>query len=229
MNAVEIQLSQNELHKCIRFAGLAATQQQRIEFGQHDTAERDIPAMIVDIAIGKIAEAAFSKYCQQKHDISVELDYDVYERGLWDQQDAVINDWMFDIKASKSGSRWLLIDWNKLDFRHQEGKLAHIYVMATVEWLRTGWLGRPTGKVFFQGGISFKKLNHTDGSVLRKGDYLPGTRTRLQADNYGYRFNELADIDYLLDYVLHNSPPSTTDYISPFKQDKQQQYWNFPF
>lgn len=133
MSAVEIKISQDELNQCVRFAGFAAAHQQKIEFGQQDTAERDIPAMIVDTAIGKIAEAAFSRYCRQKYHISVDLDYNIYERGLWDQQDAVINGWRFDIKASKTGSRWLLIDWNKLDFRQQDGELAHVYIMATVE------------------------------------------------------------------------------------------------
>jgi hypothetical protein len=44
------------------------------------------------------------------------LDFNIYPRGVWDEADAIINGWRIDIKATRPGAKWMLIElglWQK--------------------------------------------------------------------------------------------------------------------
>lgn len=212
-----IVLSERELKKCIKFSYKCAKNQQRIEFGQRDVSERSISEIGRDNLIGKIAEVAFAKMLKEQFGIKIKLDFKFYPRGKWDAQDCIINGWKVDIKATRSGGRWLLIEWSKLNFRHKDDDLSHLYVVASVKWDRNEDL--PQNEVNFVGYASINRLkpNVDKTLILRKGDYIPGTSTRLQADNYGIKFNDLRyDWDWLLNKILKEEPPNTDDYPNPY-------------
>ena len=223
-HGIKIVLTGDEINRCIRFAGQAALNQQRIEFGQSDTDERSIPAMIVDTAVGKVGEAAFAKYCREYHGIIVNLDFNIYERGIWDDQDALINDWRIDIKSTKSGSKWLLVDWNKLSFRKHDQQLAHLYIMVTVGFrpsYRGSVNGTLTGEAFLHGGVFLDQLKHPQNKdsicrVLYKGDCIPNTSAKLQADNYGVFFKDLLSMEQVMRYIQNSCPPDTDCYTDPY-------------
>ena len=151
-----IQLSEEELSLCKVFSQRCALSQQAIEFGQHTTKARSTAEIGRDNLIGKIAEVAFSKMVQEKFGISIPLDFNYYPRGKWDDQDALINGWRIDIKGTRTGGRWLLIEWNKLDFRQKDNNLSHAYVMFSVDWDRGS--DTPTGFATFAGAVSLEKL-----------------------------------------------------------------------
>ena len=128
----------------------------------------------------------------------------------------MINGWQIDVKGTRQGGRWMLIEWSKLRFRQKEGKLSHLYVMASVLWDRDRDV--PTGGVDLVGAASFQRLRPgREGTVvLRKHDCIPGTRTHLQADNYGIRFDDLeGDWDKLLHYIRNHRPPDTGHFVVP--------------
>lgn len=75
------------------FAKKCARNQQQIEFGQADTEPRDKAEISRENLIGKMAEAAFAKMLHNRYEIEVELDFNYYPRGEWDNQDAEINGW----------------------------------------------------------------------------------------------------------------------------------------
>lgn len=195
-------LSEEELRKCQIFSQECAKTQQRTEFGQ-DTEERSLEETARDNLIGKIAEVAFSKLMKENYRVNISLDFNYYPRGKWDTQDAEINGWRIDVKGTRTGGRWMLIDWGKLDFRQKENKLSHVYVMFTVGWNRD--TDQPTGCVEYKGFVTLARLREEDPTcVLRKGSLLPGTSTSLTADNYGIRFEDL--------YYLHDSSDGRYSY-----------------
>lgn len=214
---MRITLNEQEFAKCVEFAKTCALNQQQIEFGQSDTKPRGAAEISRDNLIGKMAEVAFAKMLQERHGITIELDFNYYPRGKWDDQDAEINGWRIDVKATRKGGRWMLIEWSKLDFRQKQDKLSHLYVMASVDWDRGHDL--PHRDVELVGCASIQKLKpkHASTVVLRKGTCIPGTATPLQADNYGIRFTDLENNwDYVVQYMLANDPPDLSLYPNPY-------------
>lgn len=212
-----IRLSEQEYERCLSFAKTCALNQQRIEFGQSDTKPRGTSEISRDNMIGKMAEVAFAKMLHDRYGIDIELDFNYYPRGKWDDQDAVINGWLIDVKATRKGGRWMLIEWSKLNFRQKQNMLSHLYVMASVDWDREKDL--PHREVDLVGCASIQKLlpGLPSTVVLRKGECIPNTHTPLQADNYGIRFTDLeTDWDKVLQYILNHQPPDLSTYPNPY-------------
>ena len=210
LNVKNIHLSQDELTQCIEFSQKSAANQQAVEFGQKSTKARSTSEIARDNLIGKIAEVAFSKMMKENYGIDVPLDFNYYPRGQWDSQDAVINGWRIDVKGTRKGGHWLLIEWNKLNFRQRDNNLSHLYVMFSVAWDRT--LDRPTGSACYEGAVSLKKLRTgiQTTHILHKGDLLPGTHTILQADNFGIQFSDLyKHLNHLVAYITEQEPPES--------------------
>lgn len=214
---MRITLNEQEFAKCVEFAKECALNQQQIEFGQADTKPRNTAEISRDNLIGKMAEVAFAKMVRERCGIEIELDFNYYPRGKWDDQDAEINGWRIDVKATRKGGRWMLIEWSKLDFRQKQDKLSHLYVMASVDWDRDHDL--PYRDVELVGCASIQKLkpNISFTEILRKGTCIPGTKTPLQADNYGIPFTALENNwDYVIQYIMSNEPPDLSLYPNPY-------------
>lgn len=212
-----IKLDEQEFERCLEFSHRCAQNQQQIEFGQADTKPRSIAEIGRDNLIGKMAEVAFAKMLRERCGIEIDLDFNYYPRGKWDDQDAEINGWRIDIKATRKGGEWMLIEWSKLDFRQKQDKLSHLYVMASVDWDRERDL--PRREVDLVGCASIKKLRPGISStkVFRKGTCIPNTNARLQADNYAIHFSNLENNwGYIIEYMMCNLPPDVTFYPNPY-------------
>ena len=214
-----IELTYDELKKCREFAYKCAQNQQSIEFGQSDTIPRAEYEIGRDNLIGKIAEVAFAKMLLNEFGLKVELDFEYYPRGKWDGQDTVINGWKIDVKGTRQGGKWMLIEWSKLNFRQRDKDLSHLFVMASVCWDRE--TDSPTGKVDMVGSASILKLKKgcEKTEIFRKGELLPETKypVKLQADNFGIRFTDLQrDWNVVIKYVLNHTPPKLDDYPNPY-------------
>lgn len=219
VNVFHIVLTDAEMDKCREFSRISAASQQAIEFGQHTTKARPEKEIARDNLIGKMAEVAFSKMMKENYGIDVPLDFNYYPRGQWDGQDAEINGWRIDVKGTRSGGRWMLIEWNKLDFRQRDNNLSHLFIMFTVDWDRSA--DQPTGEVSYQGAASLTKLKESVPKtvVLRKGAVIPGTQTHLQADNYGIRFGDLyKHLNHLVKFLLKapTEQSLTDNYKNPY-------------
>lgn len=177
---MEIRITETQLAKCKEFSEESAKQQQQKEFGQSDIPKRCTKEVARDNLIGKIAEVAFANFLNSKYNISIDLDFNYYPRNIWDDDDASINGWKIDIKGTRQGGKWMLIEWNKLLFRKKEAKLPHLFVMLSVGWDRKA--DEPTGVADLQGYFPTRRLALGDevASVLKKGSYLPNTQCRLQ-------------------------------------------------
>lgn len=214
-----IELTKAEIDLCEEFAHKCAENQQEIEFGESDTVPRSKKEIARDNLIGKIAEVAFEKMLLNNYNLHIQLDFKYYPRGKWDSQDAVINDWKIDVKGTRQGGKWMLVEWGKINFRQKDKDLSHLFVMASVFWDRVNDI--PTGKVNLIGYASILKLQ--DGisttQILRKGSLLPETRNpvALQADNFGIKFEDLeSNWDFVINYILNHKPPTLDDYPNPY-------------
>ena len=226
VNVFHIVLTDADMDKCREFSRISAASQQAIEFGQHTTKARPEKEIARDNLIGKMAEVAFSKMMKENYGIDVPLDFNYYPRGQWDGQDAEINGWRIDVKGTRSGGRWMLIEWNKLDFRQRDNNLSHLFVMFTVDWDRSA--DQPTGEVSYQGAASLAKLKESVPTtvVLRKGAVIPGTQTHLQADNYGIRFGDLyKHLNHLVKFLLKapTEQSLTDNYKNPYTGEKTRE------
>ena len=119
------------------------------------------------------------------------LDFGIYPRGQWDDNDIQVNRWMADIKSSRTGSKWLLVEKNKINFRLKNGDLPHIFIMCITGWDRTKDI--PTGKVDIMGFYFTHMLVNGSKDVLElsRGECIPHTNCRLQASNYGIHVDNL--------------------------------------
>jgi hypothetical protein len=220
VTGVLISLTPEEIELCKEFSYQCAKNQQRIEFGQHDTLPRPETEIGRDNFIGKIAEAAFAKVLDQKYGIHIDLDFNYYPRGSWDKQDAVINGWQIDVKGTRQGGKWMLIEWSKLSFRFREKNLSHLYVMASVQWDRK--MNVPFGQVDLVGcaALSWLYPDAPDTLVLKKGECIPGTSAKLQADNFAIHFENLqGDWDKVINWITSNPPEDTSNYPDPYQKE----------
>jgi hypothetical protein len=216
-----IKLSEEGLQKSYKFAAESSQSQRPAPFGQKDIIQRNNLAILHNTWLGKIAEIAFAQMIEKHYSLKVKLDFDVYPRGRWDSVDVQINNWNFDIKSSKKGSRWFLLEWNKIDFNHSTGTLPDIYVMTTVDWDRSKNI--PNGNVDLIGMMYTKDIvsNNPKVHTLRRGDNIPGTSTPLYADNYGVAFHNLNNNwDEIIKHILSHNPPSLSGYPNPFTNEK---------
>lgn len=217
---ITIQLSEADIQRCVDFSRNSAPTQQNIEFGQNDTAPRDDAEISRDTLIGKIAEVAFSNL-MENYGLNVDLDWNIYNRGIYDDQDADLNGWKIDVKGTRAGGQYMLIEHNKLNFRLNEDKLSHIYAMFSVGWNRTSDM--PTGTATYVGAATLRYMRDTFPRtiVLHRGDPLPGTRNPvyMQADNFAIHFNNLDRRIEGLVKLLHREPDN--EMVQDFRQ-----YWN---
>ena len=86
---------------------------------------------------------------------------------------------------------------------------------------RTPWnreTDEPKGNVELIGAVSLRILLSNNPKVkrLKKGDFIPNTKARLQAENYGIHFSNInSDWGSIIPYMLKNSPPDASAYIIP--------------
>jgi len=212
-----IKLTEAEMKRCHEFSYKCAETMQEIEFGQADTAPRKTQEVGRDHLIGKIAEVAFSKMLKRDFQKEVSLDFECYPRGKWDDHDMVLNGWRIDVKATKHGGQWMLIEWNKLDFRQKSAALPHLFTMAAVGWERGA--NAPTGFVELVGSahVYRVKADAPNVRVFKKGECIPNTNVRLQADNFGIQFEHLEqDWNKVIKHILENAPPKLDLYPNPY-------------
>lgn len=202
-----VTLDSFEIRECEQFAKLSAFTQQGIEFGQHDTKDRGIAETARDTMIGKMAEVAVAKLLKGKG-LHCPVDFGIYRRGEWDDSDIKIFRWDVDIKSTVNG-RWLLIERNKLLMRQnqQYNLLPDALISCNTEWDNG-----PTGRVKVNGIISLPCFL-SKATQIRKGEPIPGTNAKLQADNYGVKADTLENNWDTILATLYEWQPKPKDEI----------------
>jgi len=154
--------------KCRDFAEESAKTQR--DFRSGGTLRRSMDKMIGDIERGKLAEAVVQRFLES-HGIKIDLDFDIYPRGIWDDGDFTLKGMKFSIKASKAYAKWLLLESKDIERNY----LFDYYIFVNVDKNLEGGIVR--GYATMKDVLGFTKL--------KKGDFLPNTNTVLDADNHG--------------------------------------------
>ena len=65
-------------------------------------------------------------------------------------------------------------------------------------------------------GRNGKGQHRIKSGEFKKGDYIPYTKVRLQAENYGVHFDDInSDWGSIITYMLNNTPEDTAEYLIP--------------
>jgi len=191
-------LSDEEFEKCNLFAKTSAKTQREHRSGGEQI--RGLSQISEDTQRGKVAEIVVKKFLEQDPlDLKqITLDFEIYKRGIWDNSDIEINGKKISIKSAKSFSKWLLLESKDIT----RGDVYDYYILVLVNKdLRSGKIE----------GFAFKKeliLENSETQRLLQGDFIPGTRTILDADNYARNKSN-----------LHNSTENWQNLVKQIKDN----------
>jgi len=172
-------LTPEEITQCREFAQGVWKTQKEVRSG--GTIQRTEYQMINDIQLGKTAEVIVKKFLSEKYGIQIELDFNIYPIGVWDDGDFTLEGKKFSIKASKSYAKWILLESEDI----KRGYLFDYYIFVSVDKDLSG--GEMRGYATTNDVLNFEKL--------KKGTYLPDVKPSpnsiLDADNHGRRLKDL--------------------------------------
>jgi hypothetical protein len=179
MTQFTLNLSDEEFRLCSAFATESAKTQREHRSG--GTEFRSVAQIASDTLRGKVAEVVIQDFlAQEPFNIKdIVLDFNIYPRGKWDEQDFTLNGKKVSIKSAKWFSKWLLLETKDIN----RGDTYDYYVLVTItKDFKVGTI---------QGFASKEELNDANTLKLRKGELIPNTSTVLDADNYARHLRDL--------------------------------------
>ncbi|MBT6774493.1 hypothetical protein HOA91_03920 [Candidatus Woesearchaeota archaeon] len=188
-----ITLTEEEFNRCYSFSKKSAKTQREYRSGGSQV--RSVSLVENDTQRGKVAELIVVNFLKQPpfNIENIDLDFEVYPRGVWDSQDFEINGKKMSIKSAKWFSNWLLLETKDI----QRGDLYDYYIFVTIN------KNLKSGEV--QGFATKDEiLNDVNTLKLTKGQNIPNTETILDADNHARKKN-----------YLHNSEEKWINLIKP--------------
>lgn len=173
-------LSDKEYFDCENFAINSAKTQRENRSG--GTLVRSIEFIASDTLRGKVAEVlAIHFFAQEPFRINnIPLDFNVYPRGKWDDQDLKINQIRIAIKSAKWFSKWLLLETK--DIERGDTYDFYIFIVVAKDYKSGTIMGYVTKEEI---------INDPKTLKLKKGEYIPGTSTALDANNYARHYSNL--------------------------------------
>ena len=182
----EITITDIEYEKCKEFAEKSSSSQREHRSG--GTMIRNNYQIFSDTLRGKMGEIATKNFLEQPplNFKEIELDFEIYPRGVWDREDFKIYDKRFSIKTAKDFSKYLLLETKDLE----RGDTYDYYVLVLVnEKKRTAQIVGYIPKNEMQ-TVSEKTLD------LKKGESIPKTGVTLDADNHARHKDDLLNSEY---------------------------------
>ncbi|MGC9517482.1 MAG: hypothetical protein ACP5C3_07285 [Methanomicrobiales archaeon] len=175
-----INITIEEFKLCKEFS-LESAKTQR-EYRSGGTQKRRFYMICRDTLQGKTAEMMMKKFLEGEpfNITGIDLDFEIYDRGIWDEKDFAVGNLDFSIKSAKWFSKWLLLETKDII----RGDIYDVYVLITVD------KGYKSGEV--KGFITKDQLLNGQGTLkLKKGELIPNTNTSLDADNYAVHSDHL--------------------------------------
>jgi len=172
-------LTKEEFKLCSDFAKESAKTQREHRSG--GTQFRSVVQIESDTLRGKVAEVIIKNFLAQEpfNVRDILLDFDIYPRGKWDEQDFTLNGKRISIKSAKWFSKWLLLEAKDINRQY----VYDYYILITIaEDYKSGTV---------QGFASKEELDDVKTLKLNKGELIPNTHTVLDADNYARHTRDL--------------------------------------
>jgi hypothetical protein len=177
----EIILEPAEVLKCKDFADKSAKTQRPHRSGGSQI--RDLSMISTDTFRGKLGEVVCNRFFEQNplNITYIILDFDIYPRGKWDEADFLIKNKKFSIKSVKHFSSWLLVESKDI----ARGDVYDYFILIQIRKSMDGGV--------IAGYARQEEIVNGDRYTLnlRRGDFIPGTNTPLDADNQARHKNYL--------------------------------------
>ena len=177
-------LTSDEFERCKKFSEESAKTQREHRSG--GTQIRGLNQIEEDTQRGKVGEVIALKFLRQSplNITEVKLDFDIYPRGKWDEQDFTLHGKRIAVKSAKWFSRWLLIETKDLG----RGDVYDYYILVVIaKDFKSGEIkGYATKDEILNGKAMMK---------LKKGEKIPNTNTALDADNNAIHSKDLHNSD----------------------------------
>lgn len=217
---MRIRLTKDNVDQCRDFADMSAPNQQAVEF-QELGRRRAVHEIARDIFVGKLTEVAYAQVLGELTDLAIELDFNVYPPGVWDNQDICVNRWRLESKGIRGGN-WLLVHWNSLRYRQREDALPHVYLLGIVSWNRDRDDLSPNPYVLCVGYATLVELieGYPGTQILLQNQHIPHTNMPLQTHNFGRHRDDLHnDWPQLVTLLTQSEPFRTDNYYVPIEDD----------
>jgi hypothetical protein len=170
-------LSNEEYDECKDFARKVADTQNENNF--YGLEIRPIERIINDTITGKVGEFVVKKMMKKLANIDIELDMEIYEKGIGDSGDIEIKGKTIAVKASKMHSKWLLVESMKIDNMKE---YFDYYILIGV----SGKMGKILG-------IASKERFIKKAVKIEEGSFIPKTDTRLAVSNYALSVDDMSN------------------------------------
>jgi len=178
-------ISNEDWIKCQEFAKKCALTHRKQRSG--GSLVRSIKQTERDILQGKIGEEIARYFLETLGVKGIELDYEDYGSGVWDDADILIGKTTISVKSTKFYSRWFLKEKKDID----RGDIYDYYILVTIDMRLINKGQLPFGMIR---GYLDKDTLLSDNHIVRhlnKGENIPNTNTHLDADNYAVHCNNL--------------------------------------
>ncbi|HDR7670366.1 TPA: hypothetical protein QCX97_004276 [Bacillus wiedmannii] len=143
----KILIKEAHLRECIRFAINTLTpngsEMTKFDFQNQERSARSNGDYFIDVIEGKLAEFTFSDFCRILHGFTFEIDTKIYKgttvtdggndvQILYYSQKKRISNLKVDIKSTKVGNQWLLVEKKKV--------FADVYVLVKLQFENESFL-----------------------------------------------------------------------------------------
>ena len=216
-----ITLNHEMLEKCWVFANQCARTMRPSEHGEASAKDRSYEQIVDDTIVGKLGEIAVQEFFKLKG-IPTQLDFDIYDRGQWDDSDINVNGWKIDIKCTKKQGHNFLIEWNKLQFGSDSGELPHYYLMThlldDVPRDEHQFRKIQSFRVEVIGYEDVRNLQSTNNDilVLDRGAFIPSTNTKMIAKSFCIPFGQMKnDWELFIAQLENETPFDLSSYSAP--------------
>ena len=109
-----VEIGSELLWSCFEYAFSIANEDKQREYRSGGLARRNKLQIFWDAFRGKVAECHAKVFYEHRGCRVRDIDFDIYDRGVWDRYDLIINDKIVSIKSSKHFSQLLMLeteDW----------------------------------------------------------------------------------------------------------------------
>lgn len=109
-----VEIGSELLRSCFEYAFSIANEDKQREYRSGGLAKRNKLQIFWDAFRGKVAECHAKVFYEYRGCRVSDIDFNIYDRGVWDQYDLIINDKIVSIKSSKHFSQLLMLetkDW----------------------------------------------------------------------------------------------------------------------
>ena len=194
-----MKMTHSEIYFCANFAKDMIGNIDNKDFydGRNDT--RNPVKVFEDNLKGKLAELHVFNRLGDKGLIG-EMDFAIYEKGIGDDFDIIVNNKSIDVKASTPAAKCLIVEETKIKTWKDNGKFPDYLCMVAVSEVGDSW------ETKYAFGITWEAFKKS-AKWYDRGDTIPNTMVKLKAKNAIVTQEDCGKIDDLMYFITNGDTP----------------------